>query len=52
VLNTAGDPIPGLYAAGETVGLYYRVYPGTTSVLRGAITGRFAGRDAARGASR
>ena len=47
VRNTAGDVIPGLYAAGETVGLYYRVYPGATSVLRGAVTGRFAGRDAA-----
>jgi len=47
VLNTAGHAIPGLYAAGETVGLYYRVYPGATSVLRGAVTGRFAGRDAA-----
>lgn len=47
VLNTAGDPIPGLYAAGETVGLYYRTYPGATSVLRGAVTGRLAGIDAA-----
>jgi tricarballylate dehydrogenase len=47
VVNTAGDPIPGLYAAGETVGLYYRVYPGATSVLRGAVTGRLAGIDAA-----
>ena len=48
VINTAGDVMPGLYAAGETVGLYYRVYPGATSVMRGAVTGRFAGRDAAR----
>jgi tricarballylate dehydrogenase len=47
VVNTAGDPIPGLYAAGETVGLYYRIYPGATSVLRGAVTGRLAGIDAA-----
>ena len=52
VLNTAGDPIPGLYAAGETVGLYYRVYPGATSVLRGAVTGRFAGRDTAAAGNR
>jgi len=47
VVNTAGDEIPGLYAAGETVGLYYDVYPGATSVLRGAVTGRLAGTDAA-----
>lgn len=47
VVNTAGDEIPGLYAAGETVGLYYDVYPGATSVLRGAVTGRLAGVDAA-----
>ncbi len=47
VVNTAGDEIPGLYAAGETVGLYYDVYPGATSVLRGAVTGRLAGLDAA-----
>ncbi|MBT6093778.1 MAG: FAD-dependent oxidoreductase [Rhodospirillaceae bacterium] len=47
VINTDGDPIPGLYAAGEVVGLYYRVYTGATSVMRGAVTGRLAGRDAA-----
>lgn len=48
VINASGDPIPGLYAAGETVGLYHNVYPGATSVLRGAVTGRLAGHDAAR----
>ena len=47
VINLAGDAIPGLYAAGETVGLYYKVYPGATSVMRGAVTGRIAARDAA-----
>ncbi len=47
VVNLNGDAIPGLYAAGETVGLYYKVYPGATSVMRGAVTGRLAGRDAA-----
>ena len=47
VVNLNGDVIPGLYAAGETVGLYYKVYPGATSVMRGAVTGRLAGRDAA-----
>jgi tricarballylate dehydrogenase len=48
VLNTQGDPIPGLYAAGEVVGLYYKNYTGATSVLKGAVFGRFAGTDAAK----
>jgi tricarballylate dehydrogenase len=48
VINTEGDVIPGLYAAGEVVGLYYRVYTGATSVMRGAVTGRLAGAHAAR----
>lgn len=42
VLNRDGAPIPGLYAAGETVGLYYNLYIGATSVLRGLILGRLA----------
>ncbi|MEK9723548.1 MAG: FAD-binding protein, partial [Rhodospirillaceae bacterium] len=48
VINTEGDVIPGLYAAGEVAGLYYRIYTGATSVMRGAVTGRMAGADAAR----
>ena len=48
VLNTDGETIPGLYAAGETAGLYYRTYTGSTSVMRGAVFGRIAGLDAAR----
>jgi tricarballylate dehydrogenase len=47
VVNQQGDAIPGLYAAGETMGLYYRSYTGATSVLKGAVFGRIAGRDAA-----
>ena len=46
VINTEGDVIPGLYAAGEVAGIYYRTYTGATSVLRGADTGRLAGNDA------
>ena len=46
VLNADGEPIPGLYAAGETIGLYYGTYTGATSVLRGAVFGRIAGRHA------
>ena len=47
VLNGDGEAIPGLYAAGETAGLYYRTYTGSTSVMRGAVFGRIAGLDAA-----
>ncbi len=41
----AGDV--GLYAAGETMGIYYGTYTGSTSVLRGAVFGRIAGQQAA-----
>lgn len=44
VVNRDGAPIEGLYAAGETVGLYYNLYVGATSVLRGLVFGRQAGR--------
>lgn len=47
VIDNDGRPIPGLYAAGETMGLYYGQYTGATSVLRGAVFGRIAGRHAA-----
>ena len=47
VLDADGEPIPGLYAAGETVGLYYRNYTGATSVLKGLVFGRIAGAGAA-----
>ena len=46
VLNLDGRPMRGLFAAGETVGLYYGKYPGATSVLRGAVFGRRAGMSA------
>jgi tricarballylate dehydrogenase len=44
VVNRDGTPIPGLFAAGETTGLYYTLYVGATSVLRGLVFGRQAGR--------
>lgn len=47
VLDGDGKPMPGLYAAGETVGLYHQVYTGSTSVLRGAVFGRLAAQHAA-----
>jgi tricarballylate dehydrogenase len=43
VIDSDGKIIAGLYAAGETVGIYHQVYTGSTSVLRGAVFGRLAG---------
>jgi tricarballylate dehydrogenase len=43
VLHADGGAIPGLYAAGETVGLYYGTYSGATSVLKAMVFGRLAG---------
>jgi tricarballylate dehydrogenase len=42
VIDQDGRAIVGLYAAGETMGIYYRTYTGSTSVLRGAVFGRQA----------
>jgi tricarballylate dehydrogenase len=49
VLDAAGAPIPGLYAAGELVGgLFYFNYPGGTGLTSGAVFGKIAGTQAAR----
>jgi tricarballylate dehydrogenase len=48
VLSANGVAIPGLYAAGEIVGLFYHEYPAGTSVLKALTFGRLAGADAAR----
>ena len=51
VINTDGDPIRGLYAAGELVGgLFYFNYPGGTGLMSGSVFGRIAGTAAARAA--
>jgi len=42
VLDQDGRVMQGLYAAGETMGIYHQVYTGSTSVLRGLIFGRRA----------
>lgn len=48
VIDTRGVVMDGLYAAGETMGeIFYYNYPGASSVIRGAVYGRIAGRDAA-----
>jgi tricarballylate dehydrogenase len=48
VIDQTGEPIPGLFAAGELVGgLFYFNYPGGTGLTSGAVFGRLAGRGAA-----
>ena len=48
VVDTEGDLMPNLFAAGELVGgLFYFNYPGGTGLMAGAVFGRTAGRSAA-----
>jgi tricarballylate dehydrogenase len=48
VEDTAGKPIPGLFAAGELVGgIFYHNYPGGTGLTSGAVFGKLAGSGAA-----
>jgi tricarballylate dehydrogenase len=42
VLDGDGRVMPNLYAAGETIGMYYTNYTGATSVLKGLVFGRLA----------
>lgn len=47
VMDTSGNAIPGLYAAGELVGgIFYFNYPGGSGLISGAVFGRLAGRSA------
>jgi tricarballylate dehydrogenase len=49
VISTDGEPIPGLFAAGELVGgIFYLNYPGGTGLTNGSVFGRIAGTSAAR----
>jgi tricarballylate dehydrogenase len=48
VLDTEGNTMPGLYAAGELVGgLFYHNYPGGSGLTSGAVFGKIAGMSAA-----
>lgn len=50
VLDAGGDPIGGLFAAGELVGgLFWHNYPGGSGLTAGAVFGRIAGTSAAGG---
>ena len=49
VMSTDGEPIRGLYAAGELVGgIFWFNYPGGTGLTNGAVFGKIAGNSAAR----
>ncbi|MCC6267388.1 MAG: FAD-dependent tricarballylate dehydrogenase TcuA [Dehalococcoidia bacterium] len=48
VIDTRGQVMEGLYAAGEPMGeIFYYNYPGASSVIRGAVYGKIAGAHAA-----
>jgi len=48
VMDTEGNAIPGLYAAGELVGgLFYHNYAGGSGLASGAVFGKLAGSSAA-----
>jgi len=49
VINTDGEPISGLYAAGELVGgIFWFNYPGGSGLTNGAVFGKIAGASAAK----
>jgi tricarballylate dehydrogenase len=52
VIDTDGEPIRGLYAAGELVGgLFYFNYPGGTGLMSGSVFGKIAGTSAGNAAA-
>ena len=53
VINSDGQPMRGLYAAGELVGgIFWFNYPGGSGLTNGAVFGRIAGANAARASAR
>jgi tricarballylate dehydrogenase len=52
VMSSDGEPIPGLYAAGELVGgIFWFNYPGGSGLTNGAVFGRIAGQNAGKRAA-
>jgi tricarballylate dehydrogenase len=47
VINTIDQPIEGLYASGDIVGLFFHNYPSFTGQTRNAVLGKLAGTAAA-----
>ena len=50
VLNTGDEPIRGLFASGDIIGLFYHNYPSCTGQTRNAVFSRLAGQHAVQGA--
>lgn len=48
VLNSSNQPIRGLYASGDIMGIFYHNYPSCTGQTRNVVFSRKAGRAAAR----
>jgi tricarballylate dehydrogenase len=48
VMNTLHEPIKGLYASGDIIGLFFHNYPSFTGQTRNAVFGRLAGLGAVR----
>ena len=46
VINTCGEPIKGLYASGDIIGLFFHNYPSCTGQTRNAVFSYLAGRGA------
>jgi tricarballylate dehydrogenase len=47
VINTCYEPIKGLYASGDIIGLFFHNYPSCTGQTRNAVFSYLAGRHAA-----
>jgi tricarballylate dehydrogenase len=47
VLNTSGNPVKGLFASGDIVGLFFHNYPSCTGQTRNVVFSCLAGRHAA-----
>jgi tricarballylate dehydrogenase len=47
VINTCNEPIAGLYASGDVIGLFFHNYPSCTGQTRNAVFSHLAGRNAA-----
>jgi tricarballylate dehydrogenase len=47
VVNTAGQPIRGLFASGDIMGLFYHNYPSCSGQTRNLVFGMIAGKSAA-----
>jgi tricarballylate dehydrogenase len=47
VINTTDEPIAGLYASGDVIGLFFHNYPSCTGQTRNAVFSYLAGRNAA-----